>query len=143
LSDSTVFLILLVAIFLIAALVGLVLVQRFRLRPLTLEAKARYTESWQAIQTRFIEEPAAAIAEADKLVVSILRDRGARMDDEKRIPQALKQAREAARTEEGESGTEGMRKAMLHYQRIVTDAVGEIVRKSPETAETNRREVAS
>ncbi len=137
------FLILLVAIFLIAALVGLVLVQRFRLRPLTPEAKAHYTESWQAIQTRFIEEPAAAIAEADKLVVSILRDRGARMDDEKRIPQALKHAREAARTEEGESGTEGMRKAMLHYQRIVTDAVGEIVRKSPETAETNRREVAS
>ena len=137
------FLILLVAIVLIAVVVGLLLMQRLRLRPLTAEAKARYAESWQAIQTRFIEEPSAAIAEADQLVVSILRDRGARMDDEKRMPGALRQAREAAQTEEGQSGTEGMRKAMLQYQRIVTDAVGEIVRKSPETTEPGRQEVAS
>jgi hypothetical protein len=138
-----VFVILLVAIVLVALVVGLVLMQRLRLRPLTAEAKARYAESWQAIQTRFIEEPAAAIAEADQLAVSILRDRGARMDDEKRVPAALRQAREAARTDEGESGTEGMRKAMLQYQRVVTDAVGEIVRKSPETTETGRPEAAS
>lgn len=137
------FLILLVAIVLFALVVGPVLVQRLRLRPLAAEAKARYAESWQAIQTRFIEEPAAAIAEADQMAVSILRERGARMDDEKRIPDALRQAREAAQTDEGQSGTEGMRKAMLQYQRIVTDAVGAIVRKSPETTETGRREVAS
>ena len=142
-SGSTVFLIVLIAIVLVAAVVGVVVLQRSRLRPLTAETKTRFVESWQAIQTRFIEEPAAAIAEADQLVVSILRERGARMEDEKRIPGALRKARAAARTDEGQSGTEGMRKAMLEYRRIVTDAVGEIVRKSPEATDSGRREVAS
>jgi hypothetical protein len=129
---------------LIAAVVVLVLIvtmtRRGRLRSLSPELKSRYAQSWTAIQARFLAEPAAAVQEADQLAVSILRNRGAKMDDDRRLPAELRRAREAAATNEGQSGTEGLRKAMLHYQVIVDDAVGDSMRKSPDI---QRKEVAS
>lgn len=130
---------LIVAIVVVLLLVGLgASVMRRRLRPLAPEVRDRYAHSWVAIETRFIEEPAAAVQEADQLVVSILRDRGARLEDERRLPDGLRRAREAARTDEGNSGTEGLRKAMLEYKSVVDDAIGVKTRTAPES----RREVA-
>jgi len=131
---------LIVAVVVVLLLVGLGIgLMRRRLRPLAPEVRDRYAQSWASIETRFIEEPAAAVQEADQLVLSILRDRGARMEDERSLPQGLRRAREAARTEEGNSGTEGLRKAMLEYKGVVDDAIGVKTRTAPES----RREVAS
>ncbi len=135
--DGTTALILIVAVVVIALVVGISL--RGRLRSLSPELKSRYAQSWAAIQTRFLAEPAAAVQEADQLAVSILRDRGSKLEDG-RLPTELRQAREVAGTNEGQSGTEGLRKAMLHYQAIVDDAVGQSMRKSPEI---QSKEVAS
>lgn len=128
---------------LIAAVVVIVLVvtmtRRGRLRSLSPELKSRHAQSWTAIQARFLAEPAAAVQQADQLAVLILRDRGAKMADDRRLPADLRRAREAAGTNEGQSGTEGLRKAMLHYQAIVDDAVGESMHKSQDI---QRKEVA-
>ena len=78
--------------------------------------------------------------EADQLVLAILRDRGAKIEDERRLPRELTEARAAANTNEGEFGTEGLRKAMLHYQHTVEKSVGQSMRSRNET---QRREVAS
>lgn len=130
---------LIVAIVVVLLLVGLgVSLMRRRLRRLAPEVRDRYAESWKAIETRFIEDPSAAVQEADQLVVSILRDRGARLEDERRLPDGLRRAREAARTDEGNSGTEGLRKAMLEYKGVVDDAIG----AKTGTATESRREVA-
>jgi predicted Holliday junction resolvase-like endonuclease len=137
--DGTTALILIVAVVVIVIALAVFMTRRGRLRSLSPELKSRHAQSWATIQTRFLAEPAAAVQEADQLAVSILRDRGAKLDDERRLPGELRRAREAARTNEGESGTEGLRKAMLHYQAIVDDAVGESMRKSPDMP----REVAS
>jgi hypothetical protein len=139
-GSALIVVIVIVAIALVAVGIGVAMMQRNRLRPLSSEAKARYAESWSAIESRFIEKPAAAVQEADQLVVAIQRDRGARMEDARRLPRELVQARAAARTNEGESGTEGLRKAMLGYQHIVEDALGESMHK-PRTSQ--QREVAS
>jgi hypothetical protein len=139
-NGTTAVLILVVAVVVVVIAYGVSMARRGRLRSLSPENKARYAQSWSAIQARFLAEPAAAVQEADQLAVTILRDRGAKMDDDRRLPDELRRAREVAGTNEGESGTEGLRKAMLHYQTIVDDAVGESMRKS---LDTQRKEVAS
>jgi hypothetical protein len=138
-DGATALLILIAAVVVLVVALGLNKIRRGRLQSLSPEVKSRYAESWKAIQSRFLEDPAAAVQQADQLAVSILRDRGAKMD-EKLLPNELRRAREAAGTNEGQSGTEGLRKAMLHYQAIVDDAVGESMRKSPGI---QRKEVAS
>jgi hypothetical protein len=129
-DGTTALLILVVAVVVIVIAYGVSLARRGRLRSLSPENKARYAQSWSAIQARFLAEPAAAVQEADQLAVSILRDRGATTDDSRRLPAEMQRAREAARTNEGDAGTEGLRKAMLQYQIIVDGAVGETMRKS-------------
>jgi len=137
-DGTTALLILITAVVVIA--LGVSIMRRGRLRSLSPELKSRHAQSWTAIQARFLAEPAAAVQEADQLAVAILRDRGARLDDQRQAPGELRRAREVATTEEGQSGTEGLRKAMLRYQAIVDDAVGESMRKSPDI---QRKEVAS
>jgi hypothetical protein len=139
-NGTTALLILVVAVVVIVIALGVTMMRRGRLRSLSPELKSRHAQSWTAIQAHFLAEPAAAVQEADQLAVAILRDRGAKLDDDRRLPNALRRAREAAHTNEGQSGTEGLRKAMLHYQAIVDDAVGESMRKSPDI---ERKEVAS
>ncbi|TMF73943.1 MAG: hypothetical protein E6I12_14830 [Chloroflexi bacterium] len=76
--------------------------------------------------------------EADRVVVMMLGERGATMHDGRSVPEDLRRARAAASSDEGRQGTEGMRKAMVHYKRIVEDALGGAKKPS----ETSRREVA-
>ena len=125
-----------VALVVIGAIAAMV--RRSRLRSLPEESKRRYAQSWQAIEARFVEDPAAAVREADQLVVAILQERGTTVD-ERQMPRELRSAREAARQSEGRPGTESLRRAMLEYQHIVDDAVGVANRK---WAPRGRREVA-
>jgi hypothetical protein len=133
-------LIVIAVVVLIAVGIAMFMMLRNRLRPLSDEARDRYAQSWSAIESRFIEEPAAAVQEADQLVLAILRDRGARIDDERRLPREVTEARAAAHTNEGQSGTEGLRKAMLHYQHAVESSVGQSMRNRNEMG---RKEMAS
>jgi len=133
-------LILVIVVAVIVVGIAMLMIRRNRLRPLSGEARDRYAQSWSAIQSRFIEEPAAAVQEADRLVVSILRDRGAHVEDGRRLPRELTQARAEARTTEGETGTEGLRKAMLHYQHMVESSLGQSMRARNEM---QRKEIAS
>jgi len=134
-------LIVVVVVAVIAVAIAALVARRDRLRPLSEEARARYAQSWSAIESRFIAEPAAAVQEADQLVVAILRDRGARIEDERsKLPRELTEAREAAHTKEGQSGTEGLRKAMLHYQHMVESSLGQSMRNRDEI---KRKEIAS
>jgi hypothetical protein len=55
------------------------------------------------------------------------------------VPDDLRKAREAASSDQGREGTEGMRMALVHYKKIVDDSVGETRLKR----EDYRREVAS
>jgi len=126
----------LIVIGLIAAMTGR---RGMRLRSLPDESRDRYARSWQAIESRFIEEPRAAVQEADRVVVMILSERGATLEGDKRMPDELRRARDAAASDEGRQGTEGMRRAMVHYKQMVDDAVGTARMKRDDY----RREVAS
>ena len=128
----------LVVIGLIAAFAGS---RRGRLRALPEESRRRYADSWRNIEARFIEDPRGAVQDADRTAVMVLGERGATIHDDRKVPEDLKKARAAASSDEGRQGTEGMRKSMVHYKRIVDDAVGRDTKQEGE--ETKRREVAS
>ncbi len=130
--------ILIVAIVILALIgVAVALSRRSRLRALPPESRDRYARSWQALETRFIDDPSGAVQEADRVVVMMLGERGAAMHEGRSVPENLRRARAAASSDEGRQGTEGMRKAMVHYKRIIEDALG-----TAKPSETSRREVA-
>src|SRR5262245_43983392 len=105
--DQTMTVIVIVAIVLVIAIALIVaLSQRSRLRALPPESRDRFARSWQAIETRFIDDPHGAVQEADKLVVMMLGERGATIHDERKVPADLRTARDAATSDEGRQGTE-------------------------------------
>ena len=118
--------------------IAVVLNRRPRLRSLPAESVERFSRSWQAVESRFIDDPRAAVQEADREVVMMLTERGATIHDERHVPEDLRSARAAAASDEGRQGTEGLRKAMLHYKRMVEDALG----GDKKRREISRREVA-
>lgn len=122
----------------IIAIIGLVLalaMRRPRLRSLSEVDRMRYAERWRVIEARFIDQPREAVGDADRLAVSTLSERGARMDD-RHLPHELKKARRLAA--DGDS-SEGLRRAMVAYQEVIDDAVG---RRTRERVEAGRREIA-
>lgn len=105
------------------------------LRRLPEASRNLYARSWRGIERRFMESPRAAVGEADRVVVMMLGERGASLDRESSTPDELRLAREAGKT----GDTEAMRRAMLHYRRLVDDAVD----GASGFADEHRREIAS
>ena len=138
---QTLLVVFIVAVVVILAIALIVALTRrsSRLRPLPAESRDRFARTWSNIESRFIEDPRAAVQEADRAVVLILSERGATMPDGRDVPEDLQQAREAASSDGGRQETESMRKAMVHYKHIVDDAIG----TAKETREASQREVAS
>lgn len=142
--SQTAIIVLVIAIVVVLAIIGIVLAatrgRGSRLRDLPPESKDRYVTMWQTIEAKFIENPGEAVREADRCAVGILSERGATLHDERSVPDELRQARQAAASDKGRQGTEGMREAMVHYKRLVEDAVGDL---SKARDRSYRREVAS
>lgn len=111
-------------------------VRRFQIEELPPDAKARYTEEWRTVQTRFVDEPREAVVKADHLVTSVLRDRGypassfeqAAADISPDHPRVVEDYRLAhgvvVRTEKGEVPSEDLRQALQHYRSLFQDLVG-------------------
>jgi hypothetical protein len=135
------YLVTLIVIVVLLVIGGLMMVRRVggsRLRQLPAESRARYAAAWRAIEARFIDQPAEAVQEADRLAQEMLRERGARFEEGK-LPERLTRARTATETRDGEAGTEGLRQAMLHYRAEIEDGIG----RDEIRPGTGRREVAS
>lgn len=103
------------------------------IRSLDPERRERYQSAWQDTEKRFVDEPEAAIREADQLVTEVMRERGYPMEDlEQRAadisvdhPTVVEHYRAAADiavlTERGEASTEDLRQAMTHYRALFDD----------------------
>src|SRR6266545_5468688 len=48
-------------------------VQKLNIRDLSAEDRERYIETWRSTQSRFVDEPVAAIKEADRVVAEVMR----------------------------------------------------------------------
>jgi hypothetical protein len=100
------------------------------IRPLSVEARDRYSASWLQVQGRFVDEPASAVSEADRLVSAVMSDRGYPMDDFAQrsddisvdLPHVVEDYRAAhavsLANDHGKASTEDLRQAFVHYRSL-------------------------
>jgi hypothetical protein len=112
-------------------------VASYHLRELTSEERTRFSEAWRRVQAMFVDDPAAAVTEADLLVTEVMTARGYPMADFDRRAEDLtvdhagvvhhyREARAiAARHGRREASTEDLRQALVHYRALFGDLLKE------------------
>lgn len=128
----------LLALWVIAVVIGAIRVWRTRLTPMAKKARGRYALAWDRIEARFLYAPQEAVREADGLVMSALRDRH-QSTDYGTLPRRAKDARRKLAQDEGRGDTELLRQAMLDYRTVLDDMVGQ---RHRESVREGRRQVA-
>jgi hypothetical protein len=105
-------------------------VEAFSLRSLSPNDREAYAIEWAAVQRRFVDDPAAAVGSADRLVSRVMTDRGYPMsnfaqrseDISVSYPDVVQNYRTAhdihLKNEEGTATTEELRRAMVHYRSL-------------------------
>jgi len=105
-------------------------VRRYPLRPLSGADRARFQQSWRAIQGTFVDNPQHALSEADLLVTEVMSTLGYPMNDfEHRATEiavdhvaVVEHYRAghqiAIRHARGEATTEDLRQGMIHYRAL-------------------------
>ena len=108
-------------------------VDAFEISPLEPAERDRFEDRWRVVQADFVDDPASAVDEADKLIGEVMRARGYPVGDfEHRAddisvnhPQVVDHYRTAhaiaTRQRRGEADTEQLRQAMVHYRALFAD----------------------
>lgn len=128
-------------------------VQKLAIRPLAPEARSRFAARWKTVQARFVDDPAAAISDADALVAQVMSDRGYPMADfDQRaadisvdhpdVVDHYRTAHDIAQLHRQRPvSTEDLRKAFLHYRALFSSLLEvEGAEATPANARTRDRE---
>ena len=113
-------------------------VHAYHIVALSPEDRTRYSQAWRQLQARFVDEPAASVAEADALVTDVMARRGYPMAEfEQRAedlsvdhPAVVEHYREAHRIAirhaelRAGASTEDLRQALVHYRALFEDLLG-------------------
>ena len=112
-------------------------VESFHLRPLASVDRVRFLDSWRGVQSRFVDGPADAVAEADRLLGAAMSTRGYPVSDFAQraadisvdhpvVLENYRTAHEIAlRQAKGQASTEDLRQAMIHYRTLFDELVSE------------------
>lgn len=118
--------------------------QKIHIRALTTDERTKFAEAWRQEQARFVDNPSTAVASADRLVTELMKTRGYPMGDfEQRAadisvdhPRVVEHYRAghdiALRQNKGQSDTEALRKAMVHYRALFEDLLDQRVTEHEE-----------
>ena len=105
-------------------------IARLKIVPLDAADAARFSQAWGVIQSRFVDNPNGAVAEADKLVRDVMVKRGYPMADFERraadisvdhpaLVETYRSAQAiAVRDQGGQASTEELRKAVVFYRTL-------------------------
>ena len=110
---------------------------RLNIRQLEPAARERYTRRWEAVQAEFVDRPGSALDEADRLITDVMHDRGYPVEDfgeraelvAADHPQVVEHyraahaARQAYHDNSGNSDTEKLRQAFVHYRARFNELV--------------------
>jgi hypothetical protein len=111
-------------------------VEALEIRPLASQDRQRYATEWRQVQALFVDEPKAAIDDADDLIGRVLKARGYPVADfDQRVADisvdhaAVVEHYRAAhaiaeRRDEADTDTEALRQAMVHYRALFEDLLG-------------------
>jgi hypothetical protein len=112
-------------------------VEKFHIRSLAESDRARFVEDWRSVQARFVDDPKAAVTEADLLISQVMEFRGYPVADfetaaadlsvnHPRVVENYRAGHEIAlRHSRGQASTEDLRQAMVHYRSLFDELVGE------------------
>jgi hypothetical protein len=118
-------------------------VEHLAITPLAPAEAARFSQAWNALQGRFVDNPKGVVVQADQLVRELMVKRGYPMGDFERraadisvdhpaVVESYRAAQAiAVRDERGEADTEELRKAVVHY-RVLFDEMLEVRNPQPE-----------
>jgi hypothetical protein len=110
-------------------------VEKLNIRDLDSMERDRFSKRWEAVQSRFVDSPKGAVAEADDLVSSVMKARGypvadfdQRADDisvdHPRVMENYRSAHAIAlRVGKDQASTEELRTAMIHYRSLFEELV--------------------
>jgi hypothetical protein len=105
-------------------------VEKFDIRPLSATERDRFVSSWRDIQANFVENPETAVSRADQLLGEVMQTRGYPVGDfDQRaadlsvdhpvVVENYRAAHEIAlRHGRGQSTTEDLRQAMIHFRTL-------------------------
>jgi hypothetical protein len=102
---------------------------QFDIRPLAPESRARYLERWKDVQAQFVDDPAPAVSDADRLIGEAMRERGYPVDDfDQRaadlsvdypdVVENYRAGHSVAAAGDSPTDTEDLRQAMVHYRSL-------------------------
>jgi hypothetical protein len=108
-------------------------VEKLNLVPLSPEDRDRFAGAWRLEQAGFVDDPPTAVANADRLVTEVMKARGYPMGDfaqqaadisvdHSLVVRNYRIAHDIAlRDSGGETSTEELRTALLHYRMLFED----------------------
>jgi predicted nucleic acid-binding protein len=106
---------------------------RLEITPLSDRQRERYGREWEGVQSAFVDNPSSAVADADRLVAEVMRERGYPVDDFEQQaavvsvdhPDVVANYREGhaiyLRCDRGDASTEDLRQALQHYRALFDD----------------------
>jgi hypothetical protein len=118
-------------------------VEKLSIRDLDPIERERFSKQWESVQSRFVDSPKGAVAEADDLLSSLMKTRGYPVSDfdqraadisvdHPRVVQSYRSAHEIAlRLGKSEATTEDLRTAMIHYRSLFEELL-----QAPTTVES-------
>jgi hypothetical protein len=110
-------------------------VEKLKIRDLDPTEHERYSKQWESVQSRFVDSPKGAVAEADDLVSSVMKARGYPVSDfdqraadisvdHPKVVENYRSAHEIAlRLGKDQATTEDLRTAMIHYRSLFEELV--------------------
>ncbi len=115
-------------------------VEKFQIRPLSDDERARFAQEWREVQAKFVDDPRASVAEADRLVHRTMKARGYPIAgefesrvadlsvDHPFVVEHYRAAHEiAVQDNRHAASTEELRLAMKHYRALFEDLLGRLV----------------
>jgi hypothetical protein len=106
------------------------------IRPLDPAARAQYSHDWTAIQEQFVDGPQEAVGAGQRLVRTVMNERGYPTEGDDQMLADLSVQHAAVldhyraayvisqRAADGKASTEDLRQAMIHYRALFEDLLG-------------------
>ncbi len=112
-------------------------VDKYPIRPLSPEDRDRFQQSWRSVQANFVDDPARAFAEADRLLGEVMLARGYPVSDFDQRAEEISVDHGtvvehyrvghdiALRQAQGQATTEELRQGMIHYRALFDELMAE------------------
>lgn len=117
-------------------------VESFNITPLQGQDRERFAQTWNNVQSQFVDDPPGAVANADRLLIDVMKacgypivnfeQRAADISvDHPELVENYRIAHDIALRDRGKVNTEDLRKAMVHFRGLFQELLGDYIVAKP------------